>query len=209
MRRQRLLLLLFALTLAACRSPTAIPTVTPTGPLFWDDFSDPASGWSTLDDADGWIAYQDGALVIHNEGRGTALVTSPGRTFGDSVIEVEAVWSGGTEDNWMGPVCRMQENNGYAFLISADGYFLLARYLEGEGVSLDGPLPSEIIQAGNVVNQLRAECAGQTLRLWVNDVLLSEKTDAAFAAGEAGLLVDSLDGTPTEVRFDHFVVRRP
>ncbi len=214
-QRARSLLLLTVLLLAACLPtptappPTVPPPTVPSGPLFQDDFSNPASGWLTADDEGGSIAYRDGALLVRNQGLGTALFTDAGLTVDDATIEVDVEWVDGTQDNWMGVSCRMQENNdNYAFLISADGFYLLARYSAGVAQPLDGPNPAAAVRTGAAVNHMRVECRGDSLRLWVNDTLLSEQRDGTLTEGIVGLLVDSLDGTPTEVRFDNFVVSR-
>ncbi len=201
------------LALAACfptPTPTPEPTTRPVPSLpFQDDFSNPNSGWLTMDDEWGKVAYENGALVIRNEGQGRALFTDVGLTADNVTVEVDVEWAAGTQDNWMGVSCRMQENNdNYAFLISADGFFLVARYSGGMPQPLDGPNPSNAIRIGAAVNRLKVECQGQELRLWVNGTLLSEQRDATLTSGLVGLLADSLDGTPTEVRFDNFTARR-
>lgn len=211
-RMNSIALLLAVLALAACL-PTPTPTSTSLPPtatsslLFQDDFGDASSGWLTMDDEWGTIAYQDGAMVARNEGLGQALFTDAGLSVDDAVIEVEVEWRDGTQDNWMGVSCRLQENNdNYAFLISADGFYLVARYDGGLPQPLDGPNPAAAIRTGAAVNQMRVECTGPSLRMWVNDTLLSEQQDATLTSGLVGLLVDSLDGTPTEVGFDNFAV---
>lgn len=215
------LLVVVVLALAACYPPpapvtlTAPPTVppptatVPSGLLLQDDFSDPNSGWLTMGDESGTIAYRDGALVVRNEGLGQALFTDAGLTVSDVTVEVDVEWRDGTQDNWMGVACRMQPNNdNYAFFISADGFYLVAEYSGGAAQPLDGPNPSTAIRTGAAVNHLRVECRGDSLRLWVNGTLLSEQRDGTLTEGLVGLLVDSLDGTPTEVRFDNFVAER-
>ncbi|MBN1953514.1 MAG: hypothetical protein JW900_00565 [Anaerolineae bacterium] len=199
--------------LVACQPVTATPpppSPTPAPPFFADDFRDPSSGWLTMEDDNGRIAYQDGKMTIRSEGRGSALLTTPGFLLEDAIIEVDVEWVDGTMDNWMGVLCRMTENeDGYIFLISADGFYLVGLYLDGVATALDGPTTSELIRTGAAVNHVQVECNGQELRLWVNDTLLSEQTASTLASGDVGLMADSLDGNPTEVHFDNFVVQRP
>ena len=212
------LFVILTLLLTACYIPTPTPPpVTPTPPpattvpaLFADDFSDPAGCWVTLDDADGRIVCQDGALLMDNYGAGTTLFAGPGREFDNAAIAVDVTWRDGSQDNWMGIACRMQDNgDSYVFLVSADGFYLLARYADGTPMPLDGPTASTAIHTGAAANHLRAECAGPTLRLWVNDTLVSEQSDAVLTSGEVGLLLDAADDNPTGVSFDNFVVQTP
>jgi hypothetical protein len=100
----------------------------------------------------------------------------------------------------------VDEKNYYFLVISSDQYFGIGKVKNGL-VSLINRTempPSDIIdQSGD--NNLRAECVGSDLRLFVNGELLETQQDSDFAAGGVGLLVGSYE-KPVTVFFDDFFV---
>ena len=181
--------------------------------LFSDDFSDESSGWDTYADEEGSAFYQDGWLHIKDNPYGVYAENSYGyQYFTDFVLEVETKLVDGTEDNWQRIICRSDEvNNYYSFDISADGYYEILKFVNGNRVVLRQPTVSiDIHQGRGVINFVRVECIGSTLRLSVNDHLLAEVTDSTFTGGDIALGADSLGGAQfTEVAFDNIVVTEP
>ena len=68
---------------------------------------------------------------------------------------------------------------------------------------------TDAVNAGNSTNNLRAECVGSRLSLYVNGTLVIEANDADIASGDVGLMAGTFDQSSTEVLFDNFVVRKP
>ena len=87
----------------------------------------------------------------------------------------------------------------------------MGKYKDAEFQSFfaDGWRQSSAIQPGDQSNRLRAHCTGNTLRLYVNDLLLGEATDADFTAGFSGMIVAALGEQGYEVLFDNFLITRP
>ena len=56
-----------------------------------------------------------------------------------------------------------------------------------------------MVNQGDQTNRLRADCTGSRLRLYVNNVLLGEATDADFDSGFSGIVAASLDAQGFEV----------
>ncbi|MEX1247455.1 MAG: tetratricopeptide repeat protein [Anaerolineales bacterium] len=187
------------------------------GLLFLDDFSDSASGWYTNGDpanlglyaGDGYVlritqsAPADGAIGVW---------AMPGRLFGDVRIEVTARKQSGSNNNFLGLVCRLQGTSGsgdfYAFIISSDGYYGITKRINGGVmVTVDGePLtPSPSILQGEAANTITAVCSGDLLALYVNGELLVETTDSTLASGQVGLIAGTFD-EPTSIFFDDFAV---
>jgi len=70
-------------------------------------------------------------------------------------------------------------------------------------------LPSEVIQTGNVPNRVRGDCAGQTLSLYVNNLLVDFVEDGDFTSGDVGLLAGTFALPGADVYFDNFIVFKP
>jgi uncharacterized repeat protein (TIGR02543 family) len=187
-----------------------IPTVPEV--LFSDDFSDESSGWVTYDGYDGRDAYLNGCLYIKDytayEG---SMYSESQRYFTDFILEVETWLVGGTDYNWHVVYCRwMGEGNYYAFGISADGYYDIEKWVDGNVISLVVPTYSSYINQGvGAVNLIHIECIGSDLSLSVNGHLLEEVTDTTFSGGDISLAANALAGTFTEVAFDNIVVSEP
>lgn len=180
--------------------------------LFQDNFSDPSSGWDQINEVEGITDYTNGVYRILVNTDNTDVWANPGLDFSDTVTEVEATKVGGPDDNDLGLICRYQdESNFYFFIISSDGFYGIARVLNGEQelVGLENMEYSEAINPGNATNRLRAECVGQTLALYVNDQQVFQTTDAQFSSGDVGLIAGTFDVAGTDIHFDNFVVSQP
>lgn len=209
-------------------SPTPAPTPAP-GPsptqvsgavLYSDGFQDETSGWDTFDDEIGSAYYEDGWLHLKNYIYAEFDTTSYGRqsqSFTDFVLEVETKLVEGTDDNFHQVLCRAQpteEANYYAFGISADGYYIIAKDVNGEVAEIVSPTRSiHILTGKDAVNLMRVECVGNNLRLSVNGHLLAEVTDSTFADGYLGLAATACSEQNgkkfSEIAFDNLVVTAP
>ena len=67
---------------------------------------------------------------------------------------------------------------------------------------------SEAINQGFANNHIRADCAGSTLRLYANEVLLLEVVDTSLTYGDVGLVVGTYTEAGTGLIFDNFEVRK-
>jgi uncharacterized repeat protein (TIGR02543 family) len=183
--------------------------------IFSDDFSDPSSGWVTYDGDEGQVAYLNGYLYIKDYtayyGTIYAEYAGPQHDFTDFILEVETWLVGGTDDNWHSVICRYQdEDNHYDFDISADGYYEIQKWVDGDVTNLVEPTYSSYIHQGQgVTNSVHIECIGSDLSLSVNGHLLWEGTDATFTGGDIALAANALAGTFTEVAFDNIIVTEP
>ncbi|MEJ5201676.1 MAG: hypothetical protein WHV66_05525 [Anaerolineales bacterium] len=181
--------------------------------LFFDDFSNPNSGWDTWSDGTSLVAYQDGMLRIRVDQPQYDYWSRPGKYYENVILSVDALKVDGPDDNDFGLICRYKDrNNFYAFLIGSDGYAGIVKIKDGhhQVLGTDTMQFSEVVKRGTgAVNQLRAGCVGSTLMFAVNgqDILRVEDTD--FLAGEVGVIAGSF-GTPgVEIYFDNFVAEKP
>jgi len=205
-------------------APTAAPQAT-SGPapqgtpvplntiIFRDDFSNPNSGWTTFSDDDGEIAYLNGQLRVHVTSENMQIWSRLHKSLQDVVMVVDASKVGGDDNNDLGLICRYQDVDHFYYLaIGSDGYYQIFRIESDDFVGLlnDGDWSeSDAIRQGNATNHLRAECVGDSLRLYVNGVLLGEAIDDAYPRGDVGLSASAYDKPGTDIRFDNFVLARP
>jgi hypothetical protein len=138
--------------------PTRIPTVDH-GPfiLMLDDFSDSSSGWEISEGDNGRVAYEDGGYLVESYVEGQYYWGEAGQNFDDVRIEVDAkVLQTNTENNdAFGVDCRVQENDdGYGFRISSDGYVAIFLYLDGDGTPLLDWEPNSAVYVDGRPNHL-------------------------------------------------------
>lgn len=182
------------------------------GLLFFDDFSDPNSGWYTNGDPASPGLYAGGGYVLVKEQEQGAVWALPGRVFTDVRIEVLATKQGGDDNNFFGVLCRVggttQSADFYLLMISSDGYYGIARK-SGDTLDLvdqDKMLYSSKINQGNSTNTIGAICAGPRLVLFVNGEQLVEVNDADLTSGQVGILAGTFDVPGTSIFFDDFKV---
>jgi serine/threonine protein kinase len=192
-------------------SPTSIPTltVTPENVVFADDFSDPASGWPTLQNTrEGYGYQQDGFhIVVHVIDRVSWAKTN--REDGNTSIYVDATPVTEGALSYYGLLCRIQDDhNFYYFVIRSNGDYTFGKYKNAEFEPFFDWTQSDAINKGSQTNRLKADCTGNTLRFSVNGVPLGEVTDADFISGFSGILVGALDAGGFEVRFNNYLITK-
>jgi len=197
---------------------TAPPTVIATNTsnvqdlvLFADDFSDPNSGWPAGRNDVGMFGYQPDSYRILVNGNSQVQWVSTDRVYDNASIFVDSapVIEGTT--GYYGLLCRIQDDqNFYYFVIQSNGEYTIGKYKNNEFHSFfaEGWRHSNAINTGNQTNRLQADCLGNTLRLYVNNVRLDEVADPDFTAGFSGILAAALDDQDFEVRFDNFLVTK-
>lgn len=177
--------------------------------LFSDDFSVQSDRWNVGEGRSGTARYAGETMLVRSvTASPKSIFVDYDRIFTDHVIQVETTLVGGTDDNWQTVGCRMTSTGYYDLGISADGYFLLDVWVDGSRLNKSlGPTRSQHIRLGrNVVNVLRVECVGNTLRLSVNGHVLAEINDDNHPRGKIALSVDAIGGSYSEVAFDNLVV---
>ena len=180
--------------------------------LFQDDFSDTSSGWDRVNEVEGITDYSNGVYRILVNTDNTDVWANPGLNLSDTIIEVDASKIGGADDNDLGIVCRYQDvSNFYFFIISSDGFYGIAKVIDGEQdlIDLENMEYSDSINQGNATNKLRADCVGDNLVLWVNGQKLMDVNDSQYSSGDVGLIAGTFDTAGTDIHFDNFVVKKP
>lgn len=180
--------------------------------LFSDDFSNSSSGWKTFSNETGKAYYKDGELHIVDttESDSTSDSCYPGE-FSDFILDYDTKWIDGAENNWNIVKCRYSgDDNNYGFGISADGYFCVLKYVNGEKTHFVGPVESKYVNKGlNAVNHCRIDCREDNLRFMVNGHILGEFSDSSHEKGGICLACKAIEGEFTEITFDNLVVQKP
>lgn len=205
--RPRMLLVwgLLVVMLAACQSAESsdLPYLEP--------FDEPGQ-WSTGEDAFSIGRVVDGVYDFTVLQSDINRWASAGRQFGDGVYTVEARVVDGPLDNGFGMIFRADPESGdfYLFKVSADGFVWIGRYEGGaEATTIVGDhwFESSAVQQGlNVTNILQVRAEAGNLIFFVNGQEVGRVTDDTFAAGDVGLLVQSLGEGGVQVAFDNLSV---
>jgi hypothetical protein len=68
---------------------------------------------------------------------------------------------------------------------------------------------ASVIKQGAASNHIRADCIGNSLTLYVNDVQVATVNDISFSEGDVGLMAGAYDVPGVDILFDNFVVYKP
>jgi hypothetical protein len=212
MRYVSIITLLFAFGLAACLpleigSPPSESGTT----LFFDDFSDTASGWERFTSAEGTMDYDGNGFRFLVNALDTNFWSVPGQSYQDVRVEVDVAKVNGPDENRIGVLCRFLQGNYYFFMVSSDGYYTIAKYIGGNVIQLGQSQmqfnPS--IHTGLAVNHLRGDCIGDSLTFYVNGSPVAQAQDPDLSEGDVGLLAGTFGQPGVDVIFDNFFVLQP
>jgi hypothetical protein len=180
--------------------------------LFADDFSKSSSGWDRQRNVDGITDYENGQYLIQVNRTDVDYYANPSLSLVDVRLEVEAANASEVTDNDFGLICRFQNKNDfYAGLISSDGYYGIFKVKGGsyQLLGMEVMAQSPAIKTGSEKNQIRLDCVGQDLKLYVNGVQLDVRQDADFSKGDVGILAGAYQTTGVKIFFDNFTVFKP
>jgi serine/threonine-protein kinase len=193
------------------------PTTPASGPVFEDSFSDAASGWYRYESPAVRLRYAAGAYefqITVPDWRAQADTGFSAETLSlrDVAVAVDAVRRGSAPGAY-GVLCRVIGGNRfYALEIGSDGVARIGKASPGEFVRLGIRRATRPPRTARV----RGECTGGsgnqpvTLTLLVDGrkALTVRDSQSPYAAGAAGLVVESFERGGLQVAFDDFVVRR-
>ena len=192
-------------------SPTATsvtPTVTPTTcPITLnDDFSNPASGWGTLNDTNGAVGYLNGQYQILVKTANWFYWAYPsGPSLADFTAEIDAT-AVGQANGMHGIAFSMDGSNMYAYVVG-NGTYSLRRWdpAASNWVMLIADTTSPYVNSGTQSNHLKVARSGSTITIYANGHQLGQTTDSTLGSGHVGLLA-SAGADNYDVRFDNYVV---
>ncbi len=182
------------------------------GVIWFDDFSDPLSGWRKADAPAGSTGYIAGRYEIFVNLANYDLWANPGKKFTDSKVEVDAISLSGEASDRFGIQCRYNDpGNNYFAVISSDGFYGIGKVSDGIQSFLNesGMEPSNEINLGDAVNHIRFDCIGDRLSLYVNGDFVDSVVDEEFSSGDAGLIAGTFENIGTHIAFDNFIIANP
>ncbi len=214
MKQIALLPFLLLVTALACKASSVTETFTPSGGfLYQETFSNPGSGWGEKTLEAGAAGYADGAYRIIVNLPDSHLWSRPGLSFGNVRVEAAVFPAAGPPDSRMGVICRLvDDHNFYFFAISTDGFYGIGKVKDGQVSILtrDGAmLPTATVHTGNVPNQVRGDCVGSTLTLYINNQQVASAADSDFSIGDVGIFAGTFAQPGADVYFDNFFVLKP
>ena len=210
--------LVFILVLASLACQFSSPLSSPQTPaaesgdtLFYDDFTNPASGWERFTSAEGTMDYDGSGYRFLVNALQSNFWSTPGKSFRNVRMDVDVAKLSGPDENRIGLLCRFVEGNYYFFMVSSDGYYTIGKYIGGNAIQLgqNEMQYDESIHTGLAVNHLRADCIGSTLTFYVNGNLVSQAQDADLTEGDVGLLAGTFAAPGVDVIFDNYLVSQP
>lgn len=199
-------------------SPIYLPVIlTPDCAVYFDDFSDPNSGWTVGDDAIVTLAYINDEYSIASK-QGGLVLGSVGPLGGrdNYVAKVEARFNAAPTDGFYGllfGVKREGANNSvseyYLFAVepSSQEYGLFYRDPAAVFDPIVSPTVSGAINTGTAVNTLTAARDGNQITLKVNDTILGTWTDGRITGDtQVGMAMRAHPNNPVaDARFDNFI----
>ncbi len=181
---------------------------------YFDDFSNPASGWKIGNHPNLMYGYLDGEYQILIKNIESRWFVTPDLVLPANYrIEVDARgYSLSAGQGSYGLVFGTKfGTNGidyetYQFLLAPDQTFaLVKRAMDGTESKLINWTYDDAINA-SASNHLRVERVGTLIRLYVNTVQVASVDDASFTGigRDAGLIAYSYDIAAVDTRFDNF-----
>jgi hypothetical protein len=171
-----------------------------------DDFSDPASGWSSGQDANATYGYLDGSYRIRTHLPGLARWASPPASprLEDLALELDA-WMPVEAPGGLGPVFGLDDDGSdyHLFSVFRSGHFGLYRWAGGAWQTLVQPRPAPELAAGGATNHLLLVRDRGLTRLYANGRMITMVTDVVAPTGRAGLYASG-EAAGFEARFDHY-----
>ena len=192
--------------------PTIAPLVTTGRVFFEDDFSDPGSGWEVGEYTEGSVGYRDGYYFVTSVSDGQTMWGVANQDYADLAIEVDAIQvvAPANNNNGYGVKCRVQSGgsggDGYALLVSGDGYYSIQVIVSGSYEPLIEWTASSAVNQGYSTNRIRVVCEGTRLALFANGELLGEVDDSTYSSGDISLMAVTLEDSVTEAHFDNLIV---
>ncbi len=178
---------------------------------FFDDFSDPASGWPVEDDDLVTYEYLNGEYRILSKVDGYLFLSrSPGCDRENYTVQADIRWDGEIGSSY-GLLLGLATDYGYFYLFDINTdyeQFRLLR-LDANGWATVVPVTdAPAINSGTASNHLKATRNGTAITLEVNGTVLGTWYDSAISGltGTGVVAAPYLDVPTSDARFDNFSV---
>mgnify|MGYP005815506891 CR=1 FL=1 len=202
MRRIMYLCSILGLLLSACaneyppstptKNPTPVRTKTPTATdtLYFDDFSDPQSGWKIDDNESFLLSYTSGSYYIYGyKSDYLSMSINKSEKFNDGVINVKYQHLFGERDDTGAVIFWrfIDIDNFYFMQIYGNGFFTISKYYQGNLIDLCDLTDSHLINSGTDPNRITIALRGNNADFYVNGNYVTSILDNSFDEGYIGL----------------------
>ncbi len=180
--------------------------------LLEDDFSDETSGWEIVNNVYELKGYSSEGYLISINNKGGRSISTTGLQFSDIKIQLETRKLTGSNDSYLGIVCRYQDNqNYYRFFVTPDGYTGIVKVIDGESTTLPGGKMSydHDVKQNDAANLLEVFCVGSQLSLVVNGNLAVNAEDDQLTKGDLGIFAETGQDGAGSFIFTDFKVSKP
>ena len=223
MKRNRVIVISVFITLSlvliACNLGGLIPTTSSTDStpasgtvLFVDDFSNSSSGWFSGDSEYGNSSYVNGTYEIAVIDPNATVWRNLGKDFTNTSITVTAAKVLGSDDNAFGLVCRFKDKDNFYFSeIASDGYYAIGKYVNGvlSNIGSTAMVATTLVKSGTDANQIRFDCNGANLTLYINGEIATTVSDSDLSSGDVGMIAGTFSEGGLVISFDNFVIVYP
>ena len=177
---------------------------------------DEVGSWRVGEDLEASGQVVDGVYRLAVEPYNEYFWTTAGENFENGVFSVEATQVAGPLNPGYGMIFRVddEQNAFYMFLVSGDGWVLIARCFLGcsgadnrvELVNDDWFQSAAVNQGLGETNELKVEANEGNLVFYVNEQLVGAVTDTVIDGRDIGMIVRTIDVGDIVVEFDNFSV---
>ena len=198
-------------TITPTASSTATPTRTPVPtiptPLYFDDFSDPGSGWWVVDYPYSSTAYVNGEYQILLKALGKYQMVDSGFRCHDCAVEVDARFASSQLGVYGLLFGLAKDWDTYMFNVNGVQEYSLYSKVSDDWQTLVEWTFSPHINRGGETNHLRVERKGPYIGLYVNGRYLTAVDDSSLMGlFGVGLQTASSNSAYLDARFDNFAV---
>jgi hypothetical protein len=184
----------------------------PDSVFFFDDFSDPESGWLDGEDTGSVVySYQSGEYQMYiRDTFWWAGDAPPLADIADYSVEAEMRLHSGSGGFYGLIFERVDWNHFYLFAVSPDTQEYVVLRHDPAWVILVSFTSSSAIKSGSETNHLRVERVGEQIDVYANGQFLATVNDGTYhgSSDEAGLFAQSENVVPVSMRYDNFRVDR-
>jgi len=175
--------------------------------LLSEDFSNNRLKWPVASDEKKEFKVSDGKYYFsHKREKSGWYVSQKIKGFNayrDFKIDVTAKHLSGITNNGFGIVWGIEGKNSFHFQISANGYFRLAKNLDGKFINVSGWKKSSKVIKANRLNRIGVEKRGNTLYCYINGTSVYQTAFEPFNGSRVGFRVDKKQAA----EFDNLIVR--
>jgi hypothetical protein len=184
---------------------------------YFDDFSDPNSGWASGENATTIYRYLSGEYQIYLKQANSSWAVTPDLVMpSDYRIEVDARKVSPGDCSYgliFGTRWTSTSWETYQFVIwpTSGEFYVEKRTLDGSWTQIQDWTYSSAINLGYATNHIQVDRIGTAIRIYINGTQVLNITDTSFTGSgrDAGVRAYSYSDAPVDVRFDNFRASQP